>query len=74
MQVGQNKTEAETLQLALEAFRKTVFPVQADVEVLDREIARTGGVRPDLVLNIILKGKKHRFIVEVKNTLPKAQR
>lgn len=74
MQVGQNKTEAEILQLALEAFRKTVFPVQADVEVLDREIARTEGVRPELVLNMILKGKKHRFIAEVKNTLPKAQR
>jgi len=74
MQTDQKNTEAEILQLALEAFRKTVFPVPADFEVLERGIARAGEMRPDLILNMILKGKKHRFAAEVKNTLPKAQR
>ncbi len=73
MQVDRTNTETEILQLALEAFRKAVFPVQADLEVLEREIAHTREIHPDLILNMILKGKKHRFAAEVKTTLPKAQ-
>ncbi|NQU03224.1 MAG: hypothetical protein HQ589_03635 [Syntrophaceae bacterium] len=64
-------TEEKIYRRATEALQKQ-FPIQIQVDTVERQPGGAQNVRPDLFLKVVIEGKELHYCAEIKNVITKA--